>query len=197
VRDSVADALRATRPITQVPRVARTTEQERGLAVDHRYTAPPIAPREPDPVRMEIESRFASTQSPISVDDDQKRNDQTSAANRFTAESNVRDLESCAAAPIDSVRFDGDAKPIEPVSLPGFGHGIKPLGQIRDSYIVATDEEGLLLVDQHVAHERVLFEQYRDDRLARAAGLQPLLIPVTIDLTPAEIEAFGIVKGEL
>ena len=67
--------------------------------------------------------------------------------------------------------------------LPGLGHGIKPLGQIRDSYIVATDEEGLLLVDQHVAHERILFEQFRDGRLARSAGLQPLLIPATLDLT--------------
>ena len=81
--------------------------------------------------------------------------------------------------------------------LPGLGHGIKPLGQIRDSYIVATDEEGLLLVDQHVAHERILFEQFRDGRLARSAGLQPLLIPATLDLSPAEIEAFAIVQGEL
>ncbi|HXF38885.1 MAG TPA: DNA mismatch repair endonuclease MutL [Blastocatellia bacterium] len=196
VRDAVADALRATRPITQVPRVARTTEQESGVAVDRQYTAQPIAPREPDAARNEIESHLATSQSPIAVDDDRKRTDEPSAASRFTAQSDERDLESCAA-PIDSVRFDGDAKPIEPVSLPGFGHGIKPLGQIRDSYIVATDEEGLLLVDQHVAHERVLFEQYRDDRLARVAGLQPLLIPVTLDLTPAEIEAFGIVQGEL
>ena len=195
VRDAVADALRATWPITQVPRVARTTEQERGVAVDRQYTAQPIVPREPDPARKEIESRFVTSRSPIA--DDRKRTEEPIPAKPFAAESGERDIESCAAPPIESVRFDGDAKPIEPVSLPGFGHGIKPLGQIRDSYIVATDEEGLLLVDQHVAHERVLFEQYRDDRLARAAGLQPLLIPVTLDLTPAEIEAFGIVQGEL
>jgi len=197
VRDAVADALRATRPITQVPRVARTTEQESGVAVDRQYTAQPIAPRESDAARKEIEPRFDMSRSPIEADDDRDRMEEPCAAKPFTANSNEWDLESCAAKPIESVRFDGDAKPIEPVSLPGFGHGIKPLGQIRDSYIVATDEEGLLLVDQHVAHERVLFEQYRDDRLARAAGLQPLLIPVTLDLTPAEVEAFGIVQGEL
>jgi DNA mismatch repair protein MutL len=81
--------------------------------------------------------------------------------------------------------------------LPGLGHGIKPLGQIRDSYIVATDEEGLLLVDQHVAHERVLFEQFRDSRLARAIEVQPLLIPETLDLSPAETEAFKAVETEL
>ncbi|HKV39850.1 MAG TPA: DNA mismatch repair endonuclease MutL [Blastocatellia bacterium] len=81
--------------------------------------------------------------------------------------------------------------------LPGAGHGIKPLGQIRDSYIVATDEEGLLLIDQHVAHERVLFEQFRDDRLARGGDAQPMLVPPTLDLTPAEAEAFGAVQEEL
>jgi DNA mismatch repair protein MutL len=85
----------------------------------------------------------------------------------------------------------------EAQDLPNLGHGIKPLGQIRDSYIVATDEEGLLLVDQHVAHERVLFEQFRDTRLARPADVQALLIPETLDLSPAEADAFGVVQGEL
>ncbi len=197
VRDSVADALRATRPITQVPRVTRPTERESEAASGHQHTAQPIVPREPDPARKEIDSRFATSRSPIAVDDDRKATEEPRAASRFTAQSGEPNIESCAATPIDSMRFDGDTRPVEPVSLPGFGHGIKPLGQIRDSYIVATDEEGLLLVDQHVAHERVLFEQYRDDRLAHAAGLQPLLIPVTLDLTPAEIEAFGVVQGEL
>lgn len=86
---------------------------------------------------------------------------------------------------------------LEARELPGLGHGIKPLGQIRDSYIVATDEEGLLLVDQHVAHERVLFEQFRDIRLARSAEVQPLLIPETLDLSPAEVESFNVVQTEL
>jgi DNA mismatch repair protein MutL len=85
----------------------------------------------------------------------------------------------------------------QPQALPNLGHGIKPLGQIRDSYIVATDEEGLLLVDQHVAHERVLFEQFRDTRLARPADVQALLIPETLDLSPAEADAFGVVQEEL
>lgn len=95
--------------------------------------------------------------------------------------------------------YESEFQPaVSPFSvLPGLGHGIKPLGQIRDSYIVATDEEGLLLVDQHVAHERVLFEQFRDQRLARAVEVQPLLIPEILDLSPAEAEAFAIVCEEL
>jgi len=82
-------------------------------------------------------------------------------------------------------------------ALPGFGHGIKPLGQIRDSYIVATDEEGLLLIDQHVAHERILFEQFRSTAGVSSSDVQPLLIPETLELSPAEAEAFELVQAEL
>ncbi len=82
-------------------------------------------------------------------------------------------------------------------SATSFWHGIKPMGQIRDSYIVATDDEGLLLFDQHVVHERILFEQIRDGKMSRGAQIQPLLIPETLDLTPAEVEAFKVVKDEL
>jgi DNA mismatch repair protein MutL len=78
-----------------------------------------------------------------------------------------------------------------------FWHGIKPMGQIRDSYIVATDDEGLLLFDQHVVHERILFEQIRDGKMSRGVQIQPLLIPETMDLNPAEAEAFRVVKDEL
>jgi DNA mismatch repair protein MutL len=72
---------------------------------------------------------------------------------------------------------------------------LRPLGQIRESFIVATDDEGLLLVDQHVAHERILFERFR------AAGgdcvRQRLLIPETIDLTPAQVLALAKIRADL
>src|SRR6185437_1913332 len=113
-------------------------------------------------------------------------------ADRRGDAANAVETPSCVT---ESMLPEAEAAQTEPGKLPGFGHGIKPLGQIRDSYIVATDEEGLLLVDQHVAHERILFEQFRDPRLARAAGLQPLLIPATIDLSPSEAEAFSIVEA--
>jgi DNA mismatch repair protein MutL len=80
--------------------------------------------------------------------------------------------------------------------LPGLGQAIKPLGQIRDSYIVATDEEGLLIIDQHVAHERVLFEQLRDRKLAQQIKAQPLVLPETLDLTPAEVESLEAIQEE-
>lgn len=74
---------------------------------------------------------------------------------------------------------------------------IRPLGQLRDSYIVALDDQGLLLVDQHVAHERILFDKFRRRETERKIESQNLLLPETIDLTPAQAAAFEIVKVEL
>jgi DNA mismatch repair protein MutL len=61
-----------------------------------------------------------------------------------------------------------------------------PLAQFRESYIVAQDAEGLVLVDQHAAHERVLFERYLDEAESNRVEIQQLLFPVTLELTPHE-----------
>lgn len=74
---------------------------------------------------------------------------------------------------------------------------IRPLGQLEDSYIVAADAEGLLLVDQHAAHERILFDKYRRLEESRRAESQSLLVPETFDLTPAQAAAFDEVSDEL
>lgn len=76
-------------------------------------------------------------------------------------------------------------------------HSIRPLGQLRDSFIIATDEAGLLLIDQHVAHERVLFEQHLARYAAQRIEVQRLLLPETIDLTPAQAAAFEQIQAEL
>src|SRR5438552_1987553 len=74
---------------------------------------------------------------------------------------------------------------------------IRPLGQLDESFIIATDDEGLLLIDQHVAHERVLFDKYRTLEASRRAESQQMLIPETFDLTPAQTTAFDAVAAEL
>ena len=74
---------------------------------------------------------------------------------------------------------------------------IRPLGQLDESFIIATDDEGLLLIDQHVAHERVLFDKYRTLEASRRAESQQMLIPETFDLTPAQTTAFDAVAEEL
>jgi DNA mismatch repair protein MutL len=74
---------------------------------------------------------------------------------------------------------------------------LKPLGQLRDSFILATNEEGLWIVDQHVAHERVLFEKILRERKVEAVQRQRLLMPVLIELLPAQMVTFSEIAEEL
>lgn len=74
---------------------------------------------------------------------------------------------------------------------------IQPLGQLHESFVIAVDDEGLLLIDQHVAHERILFDKYRRSETDREVESQNLLLPETIDLTPAQSEAFALIENEL
>jgi DNA mismatch repair protein MutL len=74
---------------------------------------------------------------------------------------------------------------------------LKPLGQLRDSFILAVNEEGLWIVDQHVAHERVLFEKILRERKVEAVQRQRLLMPVLIDLLPEQMVTFATIAEEL
>jgi DNA mismatch repair protein MutL len=74
---------------------------------------------------------------------------------------------------------------------------LKPLGQINASYIVAVNTEGLWIIDQHVAHERVLFEKHLAARRAGAVGGQRLLMPIVAELSPHQIAIFEQIAEEL
>jgi DNA mismatch repair protein MutL len=74
---------------------------------------------------------------------------------------------------------------------------LKPLGQLRDSFILATNEEGLWIIDQHVAHERVLFEKVLRERDTEQIQRQRLLMPLLIDLLPAQMITFTQIADEL
>ena len=74
---------------------------------------------------------------------------------------------------------------------------LKPLGQIRDSFILAVNPEGLWIVDQHVAHERVLFEKILKQRAAQKVESQRLLLPLVIELTVAQQTVFAEIADEL
>jgi len=69
---------------------------------------------------------------------------------------------------------------------------IKPmiaLGQFRDTFIVAVDDEGIAIIDQHVAHERVLFERVMEKLTAGTLESQRLLIPMVMDVAPSAHQA--------
>ena len=74
---------------------------------------------------------------------------------------------------------------------------LKPLGQIRDSFILAINPQGLWIIDQHVAHERVLFEKILDERGRRQVEAQRLLMPIIVELRPAQQAIFTEIAEEL
>ncbi len=74
---------------------------------------------------------------------------------------------------------------------------LKPLGQIRNSFILAVNESGLWIVDQHVAHERVLFERVLKQRAAQKVESQRLLMPIVLELSPAQQAVFSEISDEL
>jgi DNA mismatch repair protein MutL len=74
---------------------------------------------------------------------------------------------------------------------------LKPLGQVSASFIIAVNGEGLWIVDQHVAHERVLFEQHLEARRAGKIEAQRMLMPLVIELSPRQIVTFERIAEEL
>ena len=74
---------------------------------------------------------------------------------------------------------------------------LKPLGQLRDSFILAAGDDGLWIVDQHVAHERVLFEKILRDRQVEKIQRQRLLMPLLVELKPDQMVVFARIATEL
>jgi DNA mismatch repair protein MutL len=74
---------------------------------------------------------------------------------------------------------------------------LKPLGQVRESFILAINADGLWIIDQHVAHERVLFERILRERSQAAVEGQRMLMPLLVELTPAQQAVFAEISEEL
>lgn len=74
----------------------------------------------------------------------------------------------------------------EPESLDAL-RDLRPLGQLHDSFIIAAGRDGLWIIDQHVAHERILFEQVLRQSAAGVLEKQQLLMPLVLELTPAQM----------
>src|SRR5262245_17175530 len=93
-----------------------------------------------------------------------------------------------AAAALSTIRtgttIAGESR--EPVLVAKSESGIVPLGQIENSFIVAADGGALLIVDQHVAHERILFEKVLLQRNSGKVESQRLLLPLIVEITPRQ-----------
>ena len=91
-----------------------------------------------------------------------------------------------------------------PVTGRGYFSGLRYLGSVLDTYLVAADEQGLVVVDQHAAHERITFERLREQWQKQAPQIQRALIPLRIALDglrasvlEEHLELFGAMGYEI
>lgn len=83
---------------------------------------------------------------------------------------------------------------LSPAFQQGAGDGrieLRPLAQLRQTYILAESRQGLLLVDQHRAQERILYERFAAARASQRSQSQALLSPVSVQLSPREADALA------
>lgn len=86
------------------------------------------------------------------------------------------------------IQRTGDVEPLEASRAPMLERlpMLRVLGQVRQMYIIAEGPDGLYLIDQHAAHERILFEQLQAEQAAMAVSAQTLLEPLPIELPPQQ-----------
>ena len=153
----------------------------------------PQIPQLPQPPQLQVASAAAASTPP------QPR---IEFAPLPSGEEIARDIEamirsSSVTSPAQTPPLDSAAKLVREVAPENVSVNIRPLGQLEESFIIATDDEGLLLIDQHVAHERVLFDKYRALEAERRVESQQLLVPETFELTPAQAAVFDQLAPEL
>src|SRR6185312_2889383 len=74
---------------------------------------------------------------------------------------------------------------------------LRPLGQLHDSFIIAAGRDGLWIIDQHVAHERILFEQVLRQQAEGRVEKQQLLMPLVLSITAAQQIEYARIADEL
>jgi len=203
-RDAIRQALMSARPIASFAAAAAASSQNANVASLSNApsmdpTAPSIVPRTIIPAMEEIglgsgvgsDGGFDLTGAPLHP-----------IEQRFTFEPGAAfDAPSIAAeppAPNWAANFAG-ANGDAPATLPHPDEiaDLKPLGQVSSSFIVAVNGEGLWLVDQHVAHERVLFEQHLEARRAGKVESQRMLMPLILELSPRQLVIYEKIAEEL
>jgi DNA mismatch repair protein MutL len=205
VRDSIRQALLATRPVAAFPipkssrgmpldtdaaEVAERLDEEPGVgqgAQHPRTGTPPCGPKPPGggPWRAPTAPPFRL--SPPRPEPQTDRLPLEAALSPY-APAVPRSEADLAAREAASPAI------VEPGELPV---DLQPLGQVQESFIVATNSAGLWIVDQHAAHERVLFDRHVRMRQEKKVSVQRLLMPIILELRAEQQVVYQEIAEEL
>jgi len=194
-RDSIRQALSKARPIASFAVPQRPLPSVGGQTGAAAATAP--APMAPPRAALPFSDSypgvpgdaFALTEAPVQPE-----------TQRFAFEARTAEFAAPEVGQIDPHSNDAAQPPAEATEAPATAvclGELKPLGQVNASFIVAVNSEGLWIIDQHVAHERVLFEQHLRARRDGALTGQRLLVPIVVDLAPRQRAILERISEEL
>ncbi len=195
IRDSVLQALMAARPVAAFPmrRPVQADDRQDRVEAGDEITAPSAGTRQWVPTAKQ---RDASGSAPARVFQLSAPRPAPSPGYLPLAEEALSIYAS--AAPVSCSAPYAEGEPASPESRTGeLPSDLLPLGQVQSSFIVATNAEGLWIIDQHVAHERILFEQRLRQRQDSELEGQRLLIPIIMDLQPEQRATYQEIAGEL
>ena len=184
VRDAIRDRLIAARPASSVPPVLRTPQAAAALPFSE-FT-------------QRIENAESGAANPLENRD--RPEDLPVFTLRETAAPEPRfdftDAPRPGTVPDTHGALSLSGLPDSPQSLSMLSD-LRPLGQIHDSFIIAAGRDGLWIIDQHVAHERILFEKVLKQQAAGGVECQQLLMPLVLQLTAGQQVEYSRIAQEL
>jgi DNA mismatch repair protein MutL len=205
VRDTVRDVLIVERPVSRIPLPATPqpaaelpysefTQRLENMSFSAALTMPP-----PDVMTAAADAaglpEFVLRRPPSPAPRFEFTDPQNQAPARESEMQAPTPLPRLAAPDTHGPLFPGAQLP-EPDTLDAL-KDLRPLGQIHDSFIVAAGRDGLWIIDQHVAHERILFEQVLARRAAGRVETQSMLLPLVLNLTPSQQIEYARIAQEL
>jgi len=193
VRDAVRARLVAAKPSSDLPPAA---------VIDHSLSGPPAArPGSGAPPPMPGPAAFPRSPGGLrgTVADTLEFPSQPRRQAYRPPASPAPEVPPPAAALVPEPSSPHSGEPLADLSPTNLGKlaNLRLLGQLLDSFIVAAGDDGVWIIDQHVAHERILFEQVLAARLHGRADVQRLLTPIVMTLTPSQTAVYQELAEEL
>ena len=195
VRDTIREALVASRPISSIPAPAQPLPMQPAATLPYsdfterietqRFESVPDAFEHAAPASAEMPSFILQ---PAPAPEHESRFD--------FAEPDPARVPSSVPDTHGPLPPGTDAIASAPQSLAVLSD-LRPLGQIHNSFIIAAGRDGLWIIDQHVAHERILFEQVLRQQAEGKVERQQLLMPHVLELTPGQQAEYVRLAGEL